>query len=78
MELQPIETAPMDGRSVRVPEQAGYTHAFYQDGYWWWHSIYSGEDGDYACGPAPEGWYAPNVEGDRRPAATDGEKGGEA
>ena len=52
----PIATAPRDGTSIRVPPNAGYTHAFWQDGCWWWHSVHSGEDGDYAVGPEPSGW----------------------
>lgn len=65
MELQSMATAPKDGSSVRVQERSGYTHAFYQDGFWWWHTVNGDIDGDYACGPVPEGWYAPNVERNR-------------
>lgn len=61
MELQSMATAPKDGSSVRVQERSGYTHAFYQDGFWWWHTVNGDRDGDYACGPVPEGWYAPNA-----------------
>jgi hypothetical protein len=53
---QPIETAPRDGTSFRVPPDAGYTHAFWQDGFWWWHSVHSDRDGDYAVGPEPKAW----------------------
>ena len=56
MNWQPIETAPKDGQSFRVPEQAGYTHCFWQDGYWWWHTVHGSDDSDYAVGPTPPGW----------------------
>lgn len=55
--LQPIDTAPKDGTSVRIPPDCGYTHAFYQDGFWWWHTHSAGIDGDYAVGPVPSGWF---------------------
>ena len=54
----PIATAPRNGDSFRIPPQAGYTHCFWQGGYWWWHSVHSGRDGDYAVGPEPTGWQA--------------------
>lgn len=56
---QPMSTAPRDGSSVRVVPDAGYTHAFWQEGFWWWHSVYSEDDGDYAVGPEPAGWFPP-------------------
>ncbi len=52
---QPIENAPMDGSSLRVPEFGGYRYAFYQDGYWWWHT--NTLSSDYAVGPIPDGWF---------------------
>lgn len=60
MQMQPMSTAAKDGTSVRVPQSNGYTHAFYQDGFWWWHTVQGTQDGDYACGPEPEGWYKPD------------------
>ena len=66
----PIETAPRDGTSFLVPPQAGYTHCFWMDGFWWWHTVHADKDGDYAVGPEPACWQAPNVElsGHQRPA----------
>ncbi len=57
-----IDSAPRDGSSFLVPEDSGYTHAFWQDGYWWWHAGHSA-DNDYAVGPEPKGWLpAPPAE----------------
>lgn len=52
MEWLPIETAPKDGASLLVPPDGGYTHAFWEDGFWWWYA----SDKGYAAGPAPKGW----------------------
>jgi len=58
----PIDTAPRDGTSVRVLPYAGYTHAFWQDGFWWWHCVHGGQDGDYASGPEPRSWTPVPIE----------------
>lgn len=50
-----IQSAPKDGSSVRIVPCGYYTHAFYQDGFWWYHR--EGEE-NYTAGPEPEGWYA--------------------
>lgn len=49
----PIDTAPRDGTVVEVPSGCGYTSAFFQDGFWWWHD--PSTDG-LAVGPVPKGW----------------------
>lgn len=53
MEWQPIETAPKDGTVFDVPPDSGYTRAFWQDGFWWWHNV---ETDGLAVGPEPKGW----------------------
>lgn len=57
---QPIESAPKDGTSVRVPPQHGRNLAFWQDGIWWWHSS---ETTSYAAGPDP-GYWLPDFTAD--------------
>lgn len=52
----PINTAPRDGTSVLVPPDSGYTQAFWQDGYWWWHTGEPDFEVGPAAGPEPTGW----------------------
>jgi len=54
MGWQPMETAPRDGSSFLVPPNAGYTHCFWQEPFWWWHN--GRDDEGYAAGPEPKGW----------------------
>lgn len=53
MNWQSIDSAPRDGTSVLVIPMEHYTHAFWQDGFWWWHNL---DSQSYAAGPEPEGW----------------------
>lgn len=53
MKWQPIDTAPKDGTEFLVPPDAGYTQAFYQDDFWWWHNV---KNDSFAVGPIPKGW----------------------
>lgn len=50
---RPIETAPKDGTTLLVVPDSGYTQAFWQDGFWWWHNT---DDDSLAVGPEPKGW----------------------